>query len=943
MTEEQPVFEDMTVLYELALVAGDSLNFVENCRRFTAKLQEYKQLAYCSVWVRDNYLSETGEENTLSRIFSTVIQTRTTQIPLEHSMYQRVAADSYIIYESDHIEAKRICELSGSTGHGFVLIALGNFGLMKLAVNGRVAEIFTDRELENLKPIFRKFAAILRGALAHGKLLREMGERKTAESELQQARNFLSRIIEAVGDPIFVTNSQHKIVMVNTAFSTLAGKESEQLVGLSGEDIFPEDVAREMRETDARVLATNAEQVVERQFTSVDGVTRFFSAKLSPFTDPIGQRYVVGVIRDVSDYKHLEFKQQKAVESARRASRIKSQFIANVSHELRTPLNVILGMGDLALADETEPARREMLAMIRESAGDLLRLINDILDFSKIEASKIEVEMQPFDLRELAESVVSSLGVQAYRKGLELSVFIDPEIPQTVNGDSLRLKQVLVNLLDNAIKFTEAGSVHLQITRTTCTQERPRLQCEVIDTGIGIEQAEIPRVFKSFYQSDSSSAKKFQGTGLGLPICSRLVKLMGGKLSVQSTIGSGSNFHFSLDMLPEDARPIQHSFGKLRGKNCLLVDCPQPTQSAKVVSQYLEYVGMEVCVAYGHSRAEELLSKESFQPDVVLLGLGAAKHLAEAGVGRPERFVVVVSPLALGTATKALKSIGCFQPILKPVRWNELLTAVANTVTGTHTSSEQIAAATSPEINRSLSVDVNILIVEDKLMNQRLLELMLQKKGWLSQSVSNGDDALSLIAQRQFDAILMDIQMPVMDGYEVTAEIRRLETRLGRRTPIIALTAHARPEDRAACIAAGMDDFLPKPINAPDLYAAIEKAVSTTSMSKEPLEMPPIEFSDNHILADKDLLTEVLTIFLEEAETDIENARAQIKNGNREELARSAHALKGELGNLSAWQGYREAKRLESMARHAEFSLLAEILNTLEAEIERIKQYRDSL
>lgn len=518
---------------------------------------------------------------------------------------------------------------------------------------------------------------------------------------------------------------------------------------------------------------------------------------------------------------------KEAMQAAEAAIAVKSEFLANISHEIRTPMGAIIGMAGLLQDGVTDQEQLELVNIIRSSADNLLSIINDVLDFSKIEAGKLDVNPIIFNLDDALGDVIKLLAPRATEKHLELASHVDPQIPDFLNGDISRLRQVVMNLLGNAIKFTEQGEVVLAVKAESCEGDEVALHFTVTDTGIGIARDKLDQIFEPFTQADASIQRQFGGTGLGLTISARVAELLGGRLWADSEVGKGSTFHFTVKFAKTgpDAAVVRKPV-ELRGMNVLLVD-DNPT-ARQFMFDSLTHWGMRVELADTQdSAASALAAAESSgrQFPVVILdmhrpdadGFEVAAQIRTQTGAEEAKMIILRAAGQRGDGARC-KELGLAGYLTKPVKRSELLACLL-AVLGT-----ELPSGASPQLVTRHSIRElprRVLLAEDNAVNQRLAVALLKKQGHTVVVANNGLEAVEAVEREQFDVVLMDVQMPVMDGFQATSAIRERERGNRRRSRIIAMTAHALAEDRERCLAAGMDGYISKPISPQQLYAAI--------------------------------------------------------------------------------------------------------------------------
>jgi PAS domain S-box-containing protein len=663
--------------------------------------------------------------------------------------------------------------------------------------------------------------------------------RNEAVAALQESEEKFRKISSSAQDAIIMMDHEGRISFWNQAAEKVLGYSQEEALGRELHLWLAPERFRERYRQGFRAFQASGEgpvigQTLELSALRKDGEE--FPIELSVSAVKLKGRWnAIGILRDISERKLVERKLIEAKEAAEAATRAKSEFLANMSHEIRTPMNGVIAATDLALSEELSPKLEHYLKIISASAYSLLGIINDILDFSKIEAGKLDLESRPFRLEDVLDRVTDLFGPKAGEKGIELLVDLDPLTPRALVGDPLRLQQIFKNLVDNAVKFTPSGGVILVGAHPP--QSSPAgvlLTFFVKDSGVGIAPEYLPKLFEPFSQADASIARKYEGAGLGLCICKQLVDLMGGTIRVQSQPGKGSTFSFSL---PFQRQPAEHEKPpslpvEVRGANVLVVDdCPD---SRAIMEKTLDSFGFKVETVASGPTALRLLTHNRSRPDPFQLVILDWLMPELDGIETARRIrsdLKLTLPLILMTAfgreneRQDAQKVGISAFLTKPIYPSTLFNAIMDAFGQGEpgTAREHQPITTMASIYKTRLKGCRVLVVEDNPTNQQVAQAVLEGAGILVEIAANGEEALAALQRAPYDAVLMDIQMPRMDGYEATRRIRR-EPRFSS-LPVIAMTAHAMKGDDEKCLAAGMDDYIAKPIQQDRLFRTLWKAV----------------------------------------------------------------------------------------------------------------------
>jgi len=767
----------------------------------------------------------------------------------------------------------------------------------------------------------------------------DMTSRKQAEEALRESEERFRGTFENAAVGIAHVHLTGQLLRVNETCCAIVGYTREELLGKNFLDLtHPDDLATTTELFAGLLRGDSLGYTIEKRYLRKDGSSVWAEVVVSLERDAAGKpAYAIGVIQDISERKRLDAELRQAKEAAEAANRAKDEFLANVSHEIRTPMNAILGMAELTLDTPLTDEQRGNLNIMLTSAEGLLTLINDLLDFSKIEAGRLELDEADFSLRTQLNQTLRALSLRAHKKGLELACQVEPDVPDGLVGDGNRLRQVLLNLIGNAIKFTESGEVIVRVRLGQMDDHAVVIEFEIVDTGIGIPLEKQRTIFQAFEQADSSTTRRYGGTGLGLTISSRLVEMMGGKITVESEVGRGSTFRFSARFGRSSrlaAAPALSPVVDLHGLRVLIVD--DNATNRMILQSWASGWGMIPAVTADGPAAMSALWRgiASRQPFALVLldarmpgtdGLELAKGISQTPELSACRIILLSSEDRRGDAVR-YRALRISAVLMKPVQEEELLDNIYRVLSqgapGTGVA-EPVRVTSSNSVHEPPAVlrpsrRLNVLVAEDNKFNQHVIQRMLERRGHAVQVVQNGRETLAALEQSAFDLLLLDVNMPEMDGFEVIRAIREREKTGGKHLHVIALTALSGKGDRQRSIEAGMDDFLGKPVRAAEVYAMLERVTVA-----EPGTQPQTPTANSSLIdpatvlngcdGDPALLADMIQLFEVEAPELLARVEAAVRVSDAEKLQRAAHALRG---LVSAFSGS-VAKAAEVLERLA--------------------------
>jgi len=813
--------------------------------------------------------------------------------------------------------------------------------------------------------------------------VQDVTERKRVENELREAEERFRSAFDDAATGMALLDLDGYYIRVNRALCEMLGRSEEELLATTYVDItHPDDVEESVTQVHRVLEGELGSDFREKRYVHADGHTVWVIISVSVVKDTEGRPlYRVVQIQDITKRKQAEEEIRQrttqladavtgleiARNEAEAANRAKSDFLANMSHEIRTPMNGVIGMTELLMDTPLDPEQREFAQTVKTSGENLLTIINDILDFSKIEAGKMRIEIIDFDLQAAVEDVVGLLAEKAREKGLEIASLIEYDVPMALRGDPGRIRQILTNLLGNAIKFTEEGEVVLKIELAENLDDSVKIRFSVSDTGIGMSVEQQRKLFQSFTQADTSTTRKYGGTGLGLAISKQLVDIMGGDIDVESAPGAGSTFCFTLRFARQSGPAVpRNPVGDLEGLKVLVVDDNELDRN--ILHKQLSSWGIENDVSEdAWSALEKLRAAVGIgKPyDIAVLdmrmlemdGVQLSQRIKDDSTISSTRLVLLTSTGGQGDVEKSRQS-GIEAYLTKPVRQSDFYDALAMLMRDpSETDPPERPRLVTRRALRESEHRPGVLLAEDNPVNQKVAMLMLEKLGYRVEVAADGRQALEALERGPYAAVLMDVQMPEMDGYEATAEIRRREGG-ALHTPIIAMTANAMQGDREKALQAGMDDYLAKPVKSGELDATLKRwlpreneekprkfdADARTVISEEDANRENLEYPLDRVtleglreLGGSELIADLAEVFSSDTLPRLANLQVAVESGDAEAVERIAHTLKGSSANMGARRMAGICEELQKAGVSKDLAGALDLLDQLEAEFERVR------
>ncbi len=868
------------------------------------------------------------------------------------------------IAEIKHKFSKRSMELAEQMGVKALIC-------VPIVYEGESLGILAVDNIKSKRPLTQSDINLLMGVASQTALNIAVA---TSFQRLQESEEKYRTILDGIEEGYLEIDLSGNLTFFNDSLCSISGYPHHELMGMNYREYTDPETAKRMYQVFNRIYREGKPaRVMEYEIVRKDGAIRNLEMSASLMHDLEGRAAGFrGVVRDVTEKRQAEALRQAKI-AAETANRAKSVFLANMSHEIRTPLNGIIGMTELIQDTDLDERQKEIFNTIRIESKSLLNIINDILDFSKIEAGMFELEKIPFDLSTVVEDLADSIAPRANQKGLEFMCFLSPDVPSQLVGDPGRLRQIMVNLAGNAVKFTHTGEVYIKGEMVEDLEDRVKIRFSVKDTGIGIAGEKQQRIFDSFTQADDSTTRKYGGTGLGTSIAKELTELMGGEIGLESEEGKGSTFWFTVVLEKDTPKepPLEEKNINLNDLKVLVVDDNQTNRF--ILAEYLRSWGCVPVEAESAKKALSILEDpistgESLNfiladiqmPEMNGLELAREIRNRETLKGIP---IILTTSGARIRADEGLKDLEIDGYITKPVKQSDLFNSIALALgilkKGERDRPQKLM--TEKVLDPGYEKKIHILLAEDYPTNQEVALINLQEAGYKVDLAENGHQAVEAYRQRDYDLILMDIQMPVMDGYEATRTIRNLENDFQRartgdasakaeRVPIVAMTGHAVADYKEKCLNVGMDDYIAKPWSRKELLAMVRKWTGTafdsscaSPVSQHTIETggAPMDFQEalEEFKGQREVLMEVLRGFLKIVRVQIKTMHAALRSKDAEVLWKEAHSIKGGAANLVANSLSSVALELEQIGKSGDFRNGFETLERFEREFRRLEDY----
>ncbi|MEI7771735.1 MAG: response regulator, partial [Chloroflexales bacterium] len=803
-----------------------------------------------------------------------------------------------------------------------------------IGIDSLVPRVFTVEEIALAQAVAWSVGQALANVQLTTALHQELAERSRTEATLRDTTARVTRILESITDAFFTVDREWRFTYVNSEAERLLGQRREALIGQILWDVFADALGTDFEVNHRRAMAEQIPVQFEayaspfdlwtevRDYPSADGLSVYF--------------------RDISAQKRVYIELVQAKEAAEAATRAKSEFLATMSHEIRTPMNAVIGMTGLLLDTPLGVEQREYVETIRTSSDALLTIINDILDFSKIESGKLDLERQPFDLRDCLEVAIDLVAAHAAEKRIDLAYMFAQDVPQALLGDVTRVRQVLANLLSNAVKFTLVGEVVVMIDAKPAPGDQVEVHVSVRDTGIGIPADRMDRLFQAFSQVDASTTRQYGGTGLGLVISQRLCALMGGRMWVESQVGVGTTFHFTIvaPVASMSARiDLQRAMPDLTGKRLLVVDDNETNR--RILTRQAEAWGMHVRASVSGAEALAWLAQGAIFDaailDMQMPGMDGAQ-LAEAIRARPApKPLPLVLLTSLGRRAEDMAQGRFAASLIKPVKAAQLYETLQFILGAAAARQPARSQGTAYDATMAARLPLHILLAEDNVVNQKVATKTLAKLGYRVDVAANGLEVLDALARQPYDVVLMDVQMPELDGLGASRRIRS-EVSPSRQPRIIAMTANAMQSDRGLCLAAGMDDYISKPVRIEELVAALERGPAHGHMPEGgtmPMSIVDItvleEIQANLGDGSPTIVVEIIDMFLDDLPLQLEALRRSVADGAAPVIQRVAHTIKASAATIGALPLAKQCEDLEALAHTGDLREAGEHIGRIEA------------